>query len=134
MSRRGELAGYAGTLILEEVDEDEHVARYRFQGARDGATATAAITVTAAGEIAAEVHPGHGSDLAAGALIAAVAEVVANGSIEGKTGETVAADEARPEPSTAPAAPPGRAARGHRALVAAGVVAALAAWALKGRR
>ena len=118
MSWRGELAGYAGTLILEEVDEDEHVARYRFQGTRDGATATAAITAAAGGEITAQVHPGHGSDLTADALVAAVGEVLANGSTEG----------------TVPEPPPARAARGHRALVAAGAAAALAAWALKGRR
>jgi hypothetical protein len=71
MSWRGDLAGYTGTLILQEVDEDAHVARYRFQGARDGATATATLTVTAAGEITADVHPGHGSDLTAGQVVEA---------------------------------------------------------------
>lgn len=75
MSWRGELAGYTATLLLEEVDDDEQRARYRFQGTRDGATATAAITVTAAGEIAAEVHPGQGSELTAEQLVEAARAV-----------------------------------------------------------
>jgi hypothetical protein len=116
MTWRGNLAGYTGTLILEEVDEDEHVARYRFQGTRDGATATATLTVRD-GEVTAEVHPGHGADLAAGELAAAAREALAGPGAE------------------APAAPPAHgAARRRRALVAAGAAAAVAAWALKGRR
>jgi hypothetical protein len=108
MTWRGELAGYTATLTLEEVDEDEGRARHRFQGTRGGATATATLTVTAAGEITAQVHPGHGSDLTAEALAAAAREVWPRGE-----------------------APPGGR---RRALVAAGAAAALAGWALKGRR
>jgi hypothetical protein len=117
MTWRGELAGYTGTLILEEVDEDEHVARHRFQGTRDGATATATITTGASG-LSAEVHRGHGSDLTAGELVAAVGEVWSRA----EDGEAPASAES-PD-----------AARRRRTLVAAGAAAALAAWALKGRR
>jgi hypothetical protein len=102
MSWRGELAGHRGTLLLEEVDEDEHVARFRFQGTRDGATATATLIVTAAGEITAEVHPGHGSELTAEQLVEAARAVW-----------------------------PGAETRRRRALVAAGAAAALTDWARK---
>jgi hypothetical protein len=107
MRWRGELAGYAGTLVLEEVDEDEHVARYRFQGIRDGATATATITV--AGDVTAHVHAGHGSDLTAEQVAAAAREVLG-------------------------VAPPARHPGGRRALVVAGAATAAVVWALRGRR
>jgi hypothetical protein len=128
MTWRGELAGYTGTLILEEVDEDEQVARYRFQGTRAGTTATATLTVTG-GDIRAEVHPGHGSDVTADELAAAAREVLAGPAEAAGAAEPVAGGEAaRGE------APAHGTARRRRALVAAGAAAALAAWALKGRR
>jgi hypothetical protein len=136
MTWRGELAGYTGTLILEEVDEDNHVARYRFQGTRDGTTATATITVTA-GDVRAEVHPGHGSDLTADQLVAAAGGALAAAG-EAPRAEVAPLGDGRPTQPAVSAgleAPPAHdAARRRRALVAAGAAAALTAWALRGRK
>jgi hypothetical protein len=132
---RGELAGYTGTLVLEEVDEDEHVARYRFQGIRDGATATATVRV-AAGEITAEVHPGHRSRVTADELAAAAREALAEAAAAGGEAPNGAAagGEAAVNAGVEPPPAPHETARRRRALVAAGAAAALAAWALRGRQ
>ncbi len=123
-SLRGALAGYTGTAVLEEVDDDERVARFRLQGVRGAspatATVTAALSPAGAGTevaLAAEVF----GDVAAGALLAAVA---------GAAAPAMAAPVAPPAP--APAAR-GLSAPAKRALAAAGA-AALVGLALRGRR
>jgi hypothetical protein len=139
-SRRGTLAGYTGTAVLEEADDDARVARFRLQGARDGLPATARVTaaLTAAGDgteigLAADVH----GEIAPDALVAAVEEAAREA-----PPAVTAADEAAPAAPPVGAAPPeaapppapshGLPAPAKGALVAAG--AALALWALRGRR
>jgi hypothetical protein len=130
---RGSLAGYTGTAILEEADEDEHVARFRLQGIRGASPATATITaaLSPAGDatevdLRAAVH----GDVTPDALLAAVA-----GAVAAPPGLAAPDEAAAPPPIAAPdeAAPHhGLSAPAKGALVAAG--AALAVWALKGRR
>jgi hypothetical protein len=131
---RGSLAGYTGTAILEEADDDEHVARFRLQGMRGPSPATATITATlaAAGEgtevaLSADVFGG----VERGELLAAVAEAVEAAAEAALTPAAVAAAD-KTAPVAAPA-PHGLSAPAKRALAVAGA-AALAALALRGRR
>jgi hypothetical protein len=130
--RRGTLAGCTGTAVLEEVDDDERVARFRLQGMSGGAPAaarvTAALSPAGAGTEIALFADVFGA-VAPGALLAAVAEAA---------GPALAAAEPAPvaPPAVVPAdepapAPHGLSAPAKGALVAG---AALALWALRGRR
>jgi hypothetical protein len=150
---RGALAGYTGTAVLEEADDDERVARFRLQGMSAGAPAaarvTAALSPAGAGtEIAlfADVF----GEVAPGALLAAVAAAAgpvlapAEPAPDAPVGDVAPPADAAPD-EAAPVAPPAIAAADEAApaphglsspakgaLVAAG--AALAVWALRGRR
>jgi hypothetical protein len=113
---RGTLAGHAGTAILEEADDDAHVARYRLQGTAATATVTATLRPAGAAteiDLGAEVF----GDVPRDELLAAARAV---------------ADAALAAPP--PVAPHGGlSAPAKRALAAAGA-AALVALALRGRR
>jgi hypothetical protein len=145
---RGSLAGYTGTAVLEEADEDEHVARFRLQGTRDASPATATLTaaLSPAGEetevaLRAEVFGGATTDelLAAVAKAATAAIATAAEAAPAAPPAVPAPGQAAPPPAiaapgeaAATAAPHGLSAPAKGALVAAG--AALAVWALRGRR
>jgi hypothetical protein len=80
---RGELAGYTGTAVLEEADEDVHVAVFRLQGTAGTAAATATLTAALApasdGTSLAfelDLHPGHGAAVTADEILAALDEIV----------------------------------------------------------
>jgi hypothetical protein len=145
---RGSLAGYTGTAVLEEADEDEHVARLRLQGTRDGSPATATLTaaLSPAGDatevdLRAEVFGGATTDevLAAAAEAAMAALAAPDKAAPAAPPDVAAPDKAAPVAPPAVAAPDevapaahGLSAPAKGALVAAG--AALAVWALRGRR
>jgi hypothetical protein len=135
-TQRGWLAGYTGTAILEEADDDERVARFRLQGARDGEPATATVTAALAPagegtevEIAVEAFGDAAPDVVRAAIESA-APVVAPADEPASPPPAVVAGPAHPGLSTP--AHPGLSAPAKGALVAAG--AALAVWALRGRR
>jgi hypothetical protein len=121
---RGSLAGHTGTAVLEEADDDAHVARFRLQGERATATVTAALRP--AGEATdVDLRADVFGDASAAKLLAAIGEAAAPA--------LAAPGEAAPvTPVPAPAAPHGLSAPAKGALAAAG--AALALWALRGRR
>jgi hypothetical protein len=150
---RGELAGYTGTAVLEEADDDVHVAVFRLQGSAETAAATATLTTALAPAsdgvslgLELDLRPGPGSALTREGVLAALAEIV--------PAARAAGEAAVPEPATPPASavpawsetvewvepreppparPPGRRSPAKGAVVAAGAAAVVAAWALRRR-
>jgi hypothetical protein len=152
---RGELAGYSGTAVLEEADDDVHVAVFRLQGSAGTATATATLTTALApasdGTSVAfelDLHPGPGAEVTREEVLAGLEDAVP--AILASSPPPPPPPPATPASPRAPAptwsadvewAEPGRPAPARdtvrrspaKALVAAGAAAALAAWALRRR-
>jgi hypothetical protein len=119
---RGELAGYVGTAVLEEADDDVHVAVFRLQGTSGSAAATATLTTALAPAsdgvslgLELDLHPGPGSELTREGVLAALAEIVPAAREAGEEAAATraaaaAADEAtdatRPSPLPAPPTAP----------------------------
>jgi hypothetical protein len=125
---RGELAGYTGTAVLEEADDDVHVAVFRLQGSAGTAMATATLTAglapasdgtSLAFEL--DLHPGPGAELTRESVLAALGEIVPAARAAGEAAARAAAEAARgaaaraaaeaargaaAPPSSPPAAPP----------------------------
>jgi hypothetical protein len=158
---RGELAGYTGTAVLEEADDDVHVAVFRLQGSAETAAATATLTTALAPAsdgvslgLELDLRPGPGAALTREGVLAALAEIVPAARAAGEAAVPEPAPPPARPPATPPASavpawsetvewvepgeppparPPARRSPAKGAVVAAGAAAVVAAWALRRR-
>jgi hypothetical protein len=108
---RGELAGYDGTAVLEEADDDVHVAVFRLQGTSGTAAATATLTTALApasdGTSVAfelDLHPGPGAKVTGEEVLAALRAAAPAALAAGQDAARAAAEAAITSSPPTPAA------------------------------